>query len=136
MTQETKDELINEVSDYQYKQSGQVSTLCRYVIYGIVGTVWVLSYVNGNLEKPNILLLLSIIFSFIYLLLDVIHYYMDTFFYYRESHKLMNDCITEENHAKCMVETSKRSFVLLTHKFILTIIISLLFVGGMILKFI
>lgn len=122
---------LEECQNYHYSQSSQVSALSRNIVYGVIGTSWVLIYANGVYHKPCVLLIITLALSFIYLLLDLAHYFSDSCSYRNQFFRLDADKHTDGilfRHEEYMDQVSKRSFHLLTAKFISILIVSITFI--------
>ena len=124
-----KKKLLEECQNYHYSQSSKASSLSRTIIYGIIGTCWILIYADNEFHEPCILLEIALASSFIYLLLDLIHYFTDSCSYRKEYFRL-NDDLTADRHEKYMDKVSKRSFYILIMKFGLAIVIAVIFIIG------
>ena len=127
------EEKLKECQGYHYSQSSKVSSLSRNIVYGIIGTSWVLIYANGSYHQPCTWLIIALGLSFVYLLLDLTHYLSDSCSYRREYFRLDRDKKTEGilyRHEEYMDGVSKRSFHLLIAKFICVLVIAVIFVIG------
>lgn len=132
-----KQELQDETQSFMYAQSSKFSSVSRNLILGIIGTIWVLTYVNGNLKIYNYWLLGSLIVALLFLLVDVIHYYWDSLSYHNEQYKLDTySCQKElENEHKPKMDTiNKRSHNFIVIKFWILMLVSFLFAIGLIRK--
>lgn len=101
---------------------------------GIIAIIWVVSYKNGAFELPNTLLVVSLFISFGYLIIDILHYFLDSRFYYNKLISLENnygqkDYLKVYNQA--LIDHSKVSYYWIWVKVIVFAIIALLFVIGM-----
>ena len=124
---------LDECQGYHYSQSSKVSSLSRNIVYGIIGTCWVLIYANGSFHQPCIWLIIALGLSFVYLLLDLTHYFSDSCSYRREYFRLDRNKMTQGilyRHEKYMDGVSKRSFRLLKAKFYSVLVIAVIFVIG------
>lgn len=124
---------LEECQGYHYSQSSKVSSLSRNIVYGIIGTCWVLIYANNHYNKPCTWLIIALGLSFVYLLLDLAHYFSDSCSYRKEYFRLDRDKKTEGilyRHEEYMDGVSKRSFHLLIAKFICVLVIAVIFVIG------
>jgi len=134
---ERKQNLLDETQKYMYQQSSKFSSVSRSLIFGIIGTIWVLTYAEGKIHVPNYWLLFSLISGLLFLLTDVIHYFWDSMSYQRELYRLDKyECQEELDkiHEKIMDKINKRSNGFLVVKFIILIISSVLFTCGLYLK--
>lgn len=126
---------LSECQDYHYAQSSKVSTISRTLIFGIIGTTWVIIYSNNTFTRPVNLLIITLCLSFGYLVLDLIHYFWDACNYRSQSFRLDKERQTDgilHKHEEYMDLVSIRSFRMIVFKFILILIISILFVIGVI----
>ena len=73
--------LLDECQNFHYAQSSKFSTLARTLVFGIIGTIWILSYSTNGFNPSNNCLLWSLIVSFLYLAVDECHYFWDSCFY-------------------------------------------------------
>lgn len=134
---ENKEKLQTETQKYMYDQSSKFSSVSRSLIFGIIGTIWVITYSEGILNIPNYSLLISLIFGLLYMLTDVFHYFLDSVSYHNEIYDL-DDYKKQEDldkiHEPRMDKISKRSFLFLIIKFVILIITAVLFTAGLIAK--
>lgn len=122
----------------QNVQSGKVSSISRMTIYAIIGTIWLLlsQEKEALLFVDNKLLKCAIIACFIYLLVDIAHYFIDACRYRYRSFKLDDKDLCDE----CKLKQCKKaldniaiwSFTAVVIKFILVIVTSLVFLFGMV----
>lgn len=133
MANDKKIQLLSECQDYHYKQSSNVSSLARYIIYAIIATIWLTINAESFL-CINWWLRIALFAAFLYLLADIVHYFWDSVSYRREYFKFEKETSVDDNfpeHEKRMNKFSKRSFVWLCVKFSFLIVISVLFLLGM-----
>lgn len=103
---------LEECQGYHYSQSSKVSSLSRNIVYGIIGTGWVLIYADNQYHEPCTWLIIALGLSFVYLLLDLAHYFSDSCSYRREYFRLNQDKKAEgilHRHEEYMDGVSKRS---------------------------
>lgn len=137
-----------ELEDYQASceesqsnQTGKVSSISRGIVYGIIATIWVLITAGDkfSLNNINLLLQISLILSFIYLVLDLTHYFVDALRYRFESFRLDKKDISDEfklNSCKSTLDNiSIWSFIAVAFKYIITLAIVVVFVFGLLLYF-
>lgn len=129
-------EAIKDCSEYKYSQSSKVSSLGRTIIYAIIGLVWAISYTpNEGFYLQNNLLAIAFYCALFYLILDLAHYFIDTIAYHSIAHRLergvgsKNSLVKESNKRMRRIEIS--SFCFLVCKFFLILVISSLFLLGM-----
>lgn len=131
MTQEEKDKQILESQEFHRSQASKTSSLSRSIVFSIIATIWVVSFKKGTLVCPNWALIVTLSFSFFYLLVEIIHYFSDACVYYNESHNLFNDEVAEKKHDRIMLNASRRSFYFFVLNFILFVIICIFFIVGL-----
>lgn len=134
---ENKEKLQTETQHYMYDQSSKFSSVSRTLIFGIIGTIWVITYSEGMLHIPNYGLLISLIFGLLYMLTDVFHYFLDSVSYHKEIYDLDNYERQEDLdkiHEPKMDKINKRSYLFLIIKFVILIIAAVLFTAGLIAK--
>ena len=120
-----------------YQQSSKFSSVSRSLVLGIIGTIWVLTYVDGNLLIPNGWMLSSLVAGLIFLLTDVIHYFWDSMSYHCEAYKLdtyNNQQDLDKKHEPRMDRINKRSHWFIVAKFCILMVASILFAIGLSLK--
>lgn len=126
---------IGTYSKYYAEQSKSVSENSRRIVWVIIGTVWVLCFKQDTFVFPNVLIILSAVFSFVFLAIDLIHYFFDSCFYYRRA-KSLRDHDIEEEYLQRQIGISEyheeTSFIFLVLKFVFVIITTILFVIGLI----
>lgn len=57
-----------ETQEYMYSQSSRFSSVSRSLIFGIIGTIWVITYSDGHMRIPNWALLFSLLADFFFYL--------------------------------------------------------------------
>lgn len=121
-------------------QSSKFSNISRSMIYAIIATNWVLLYVGENpkIENLNNWLFSSVILSFIYIFIDVIHYFVDTCRYVVLSRRLYDSNMEISERVsigrKGMKSISRYSFYAILGKSAITFITSIVFLIGLICK--
>ena len=128
------EKLQDETQGYIYSQSSKFSSIARNLTFGILGTIWVLTYSEGKCTIPNNWLLGALILSLVYLVADVCHYFSDTISYHNElnamdNYRTMLDI--NEKHEPFMDKISQRSYQFLWAKFIILAFACVLFLIGM-----
>lgn len=137
MDQETKknfEDSIEEGQGFYNAQSSKVSQNIRTLVMGVIAIVWLVSYKNGVFELPHWLLVTALFLSFIYLVIDILHYFRDSCFYYNKLISLEQNYgqktyLKEYNHA--LIKHSKVSYRWIWAKVIVFAIIAILFLVGM-----
>lgn len=121
-------------------QSTTFSTISRSLIYAIIATDWVLLYVGEKTQIDNLnkCLIWSAILSFVYVILDVIHYFVDTCRYFCLSKKLYDTSLDMKSRVKTgdskMKNISSCSFYAIIGKLIISTTTSIVFLIGLISK--
>ena len=132
-----KQELMDETQEYMYQQSSKFSSVSRYLIAGIIGTIWILTYTEGKLFIPNSFLLASLICSLLFLFVDVIHYFTDSKSYQKELYRF-DDYKSQDDlqmiHEPRMDSINKRSHGYIILKFCVLMCAAILFIIGLSLK--
>lgn len=123
--------LLNECQSFHYTQSSSFSKLARTIILGVIGTIWIVSYSIDGFAIANLWLLWSLIVGFIYLILDVCHYFFDSCFYRKEYFKFEEEKSVFK-HDKRMSDRSLLSYYAIWAKFIVLIATCFLFIMGFI----
>lgn len=128
------EESIEEGNRFYGVQSAKVSQNIRNLVSGIIAIIWVVSYDNGVFELPNMLLIISLFLSFAYLAIDILHYFIDTCFYYNKLISLEKNYGKEKyltTYNQALIKYSKVSYGWIWVKVIVFAIIATLFVVGM-----
>ena len=135
MSEEKKQKLQDETQNYMYQQSSKFSSVSRNLVLGIIGTNWFLTYVDGKLRIPNRYLFASLLLGLMFLLVDVIHYFVDSVSYQNELcslDKYETEQELESKHEPKMDKINKRSHRFIIAKFVLLVFASVLFFIGLI----
>lgn len=133
-TKENYEASIEEGQGFYNAQSSKVSQNIRTLVMGIIAIIWVVSYKDGAFELPNTLLVVSLFISFGYLIIDILHYFLDSRFYYNklislEKHYGQKTYLKVYNQA--LIDHSKVSYYWIWAKVIVFAIIAILFIIGM-----
>lgn len=134
--EEEKEELENMVQSFMGEQSGLFSSVSRTLIFGIIGTIWVISYSEKGVTIPNKYLLYSLAMSLFYLFADVCHYFWDAMSYQDESKKIWGYKTSEELDTelrKGLTKINKRSVNFIKVKWLGLILTAILFTIGFII---
>lgn len=133
------DEAIAEGQTFYSAQSGKVANNTRNLVLGIIGTIWIVSYDNGRFVLPNSWLITAMCGCFVYLLFDLLHYFLDANFYYKKTISLEKNFgdwkYLKETYNNALVQHSKKSFHWMWAKVILFVLIAFVFIIGMIALF-
>lgn len=132
------DKEIAKCEEFHFAQSSKVSSISRNIIFGIIGTLWILLYSqNGEHKKLYHILIIALCGCFVYLIVDLVHYFWDACSYRSQSFRI--DYNRSEKgilykHNEYLDIVSKRSFACFVLKFIMVIIVSTLFIIGMVIQ--
>ncbi len=135
--QENRKKLQDETQSYKYSQSSKFSSVSRSLVFGILGTIWVVIYSDDSIVIPNDWLLYSLFSCLAFLFADVFHYFLDSISYQNELSKLDKYTTQEEldtKHEKKMDSISKRSHLFIKIKFVILFVACLFFVVGILSK--
>lgn len=130
--------LIDNAQECHQSQSKSFSDLGRKMIWAMLGTIWIIVFSNNKIFFPNDFLKLSVIFGFIYMAIDVIHYSTDTCFYFYISKKIPRVNFTErdvDKYVNKLENYSNISFSFCILKMIILIPMSLIFICGLMFLF-
>lgn len=132
--EENREKLQKETQKYKYDQSSKFSSVSRSLIFGIIGTIWVITYSDGNMHIPNWALLFSLLAGLLYLFSDVVHYYSDSISYEKEQNQLDYYKKQEELdniHEPIMDRINRRSNFFIHFKFAILIVCAIFFIVGL-----
>ncbi len=138
---DNKKGLQEQTQKYMYEQSSKFSSVARTLIFGIIGTIWVISYTkNGELIISSLFLFSSLLAGLHYLLTDAIHYYIDSRSYEIELYDLDNYKTQEDldqKHEPVMDSINKVSHFFINFKLVILLVCAVYFIIGIIsiLKF-
>ncbi len=135
--EEEQEKYEDQVQGFMGDQSGLFSSVGRSLIFGIIGTIWVITYVDGKLNIPNKWLLYSLIISLFYLLADVCHYFSDTISYQKESKKILTYNTIPELKIKLregLTKVNRRSVTFVIIKFVILFVTAIVFGVGLFFK--
>lgn len=130
---------IGEAQEYYGNQSGKVATISRTLVYGMITTVWVVSYSDGAIQIPHPILLVALFCCFIYLLFDLSLYFANACRYHKqqillEEHKGKNDAAyiaQNGEYNKTMISIHNKAFIWICIKFGLFIVTAISFLIGL-----
>ena len=132
------DKLLDECQGYKYAQSSNFIKLSRTVIFGIIGTIWILSYSNGEFIIHNTYLITSLLFAFLHILIDLLHYLVDMIFYKKEYVRFSEDkgdANAIEKHDKRMDKHATVSFRFVCVNTIALLLSVISFIIGFVFQF-
>lgn len=130
--------LYNGIQSDFVAQTKSVSDNARKIIWAILASVWVVCYKEGYFEIPNTLLVIASLGGFVYLAVDLVHYFCDSCFLFRKNNELYRDEITNEyliGQNAVVHENTISSFVFLCIKFGFVFLIAVLFIIGLFILF-
>jgi hypothetical protein len=133
--EEKREKLQEELQGYYYSQSSKFSSVSRSLIFGILATIWVFIYTDGNLSITNRVLLYALIVGILYLAIDILHYFLDSISYHKEQYRLDEYKTTEDldnRHEPFMDGVNKRSYAFFITKFIVLFLTAFLFITNII----
>lgn len=134
VSQSDVQKLLDECQEFLYAQSSSFSKLSRTLVFGVIGTIWVLSYSPEGFSLSNDCLLWALIVAFLYIVVDVCHYFSDSCFYRDEYFQFEKEKDISE-HDKRMSKRAHLSFKAIRVKFIILCIVCLLFIIGFIKQY-
>ncbi len=123
----------------QSEQSGKVSSISRTMVYGIIGAIWAMMCSQDfEMSQFNDCLKTSVIMGFIYLLLDITHYFVDACRYRLESFRLDKkvDAFYLFNSSRVKMDNIVVcSFIAVVFKYFISLATSVVFLVGLLQKF-
>ena len=128
-----KETLQNELQGFMYSQSSKLSSVSRNLVFGILGTIWIMTYAEGKLTIPTPQLFYALLFSLLFMAVDVLHYFLDSISYHRQQYNLDTYKTFEELsyvYDRDMDGINKRSHKFILWKTLVLMIASILFVWG------
>ena len=128
-----KKQLQDELQGYMYSQSSKLSSVSRNLIFGILGTIWVMTFSEGKMTIPNPYLFYALLASLLFMVVDVFHYFWDSISYHRQQYKLdsyMNHEEIENIYEKRMDKINNRSHYFLIGKTSVLLLAALFFIVG------
>lgn len=126
--------LLDECQSYHYAQSSKFSTLARTLVFSVLGTIWVVSYSDQGFIPSNNFLIWALIVGFAYLVVDVCHYFFDSRFYKKEYFKFEKEKNISQHDSR-MSKRSQLSYRAIWGKFIILIVICVLFIIGFVKQY-
>lgn len=126
-----KEQLQEELQGYYYSQSSKCSSVSRKLIMGMLAIIWLFIYTDGNIAISNNLLLYTIFLCILYLIIDVLQYFLDSISYHKAQYQLdkyMTIKDINDSHEPFMNHVNKRSYSIFIMKFIVLCLSSLLFI--------
>lgn len=133
---ELKADLYNESQNEMSDLTSNFSTVARTLMFGIIGTIWIITYTEEGLNFSNPWLFAALSLCLFYFLVDVIHYFCCSMICQSISAKA-KDSNTYDEYLKQKRRTeknSRRSVVFIVIKFIVLIIAATSFCIGLYTK--
>ena len=133
---ELKADLYNESQNEMSDLTSNFSTVARTLMFGIIGTIWIITYTEEGLNFSNPWLFAALSLCLFYFLVDVIHYFCCSMICQSISAKA-KECNTHDEYLKQKRRTEKnnrRSVVFIVIKFIVLIIAATAFCIGLYTK--
>ena len=133
---EFKADLYNESQNEMSDLTSNFSTVARTLMFGIIGTIWIITYTEEGLNFSNPWLFAALSLCLFYFLVDVIHYFCCSMICQSISAKA-KDSNTYDEYLKQKRRTEKnnrRSVVFIVIKFIVLIIAATAFCIGLYTK--
>ena len=131
---ESVQKLLEECQGFQYAQSSNFSQLSRTLVFSVLGTIWVVSYSDQGFIPSNNFLIWALIVGFAYLVVDVCHYFFDSRFYKKEYFKFEKEKNISQHDSR-MSKRSQLSYRAIWGKFIILIVICVLFIIGFVKQY-
>lgn len=128
-----KANLFNKAQKEMSDLTGIFSNVARTLLFGIIGTIWVITYSEKGLDFSNCWLLTTLSLCLFYFLVDVIHYFFSAMIYQNISKKA-KECEDFGQYLKQKERTykiNKRTVIIIYIKFIVLIIAALAFCKGL-----
>jgi len=121
-----KKEILDQLNAVMTDQSKKCNNTSRYIVYAIFASSWgglfkADEYIKGQADNKS-LIIITLVLSIIYLTLEVVHYYLGTTVANRLFDKLYADKIDGNIAIKRMNKTSSLTYVLMTIKLSLILI--------------
>lgn len=131
------DQSIGEAQDYYFGQSEKVTTISRTLVFGMIATIWVVWYRDGDMNDLHWVLVSALCMCFVYLLLELILYFANACFYHKQLDNLdkhfgKKDYLDKEYNDNLQA-FSKRAYVWLIVKFSFFLLSAVCFLLGMFL---
>lgn len=133
--EDKREKLQEELQGYYYSQSSKFSSVSRSLVFGILATIWVFIYTDGEISITNQVLLYALIAGVLYLTIDILHYFIDSISYHKEQYRLDEYKTMEDlnyRHEPFMDGVNKRSYTFFITKFIVLSLTAFLFIANII----
>jgi len=132
---EKYDQAIEEAQSFYADQSGKVATISRSIVFGMIGTIWVVWYSDGEIKDIHFVTLLSMFFCFVYLMYDVFLYFQNALFYHDKLVQLEDNFkksnYLDKSYSDELLNYSKKACANMKRKYWIFIFVSVSFVVGM-----
>lgn len=133
--EDKREKLQEELQGYYYSQSSKFSSVSRSLVFGILATIWVFIYTDGELSITNQVLLYALIAGVLYLTIDILHYFLDSISYHKEQYRLDEYRTIEDlndRHEPFMDVVNKRSYAFFITKFVILCLTAIFFITNVI----
>lgn len=128
------DDSIGEGQQYYNGQSKNVSDSSRAIVFSMIATIWLVSYEDGAINRPHLILCISLLLCFIYLFLDITLYFINARFYHNQTISLEkhfgNEYYLKKTYNKQMITYSKKAYRWMCVKYSLFVVTALFFLAG------
>lgn len=127
-----KELLLESIQNDFIAQSRSLSKVTRLLAGVVIGTIWAICYREKEVDFPNNWLLTSIIFSILFFIIELYHYWDDSRFYHKKSDQIVksNGDFSLRKIKSEVQYHSKKSYCYLNFKFFVALIFSLTFIVG------
>ena len=125
--------LLHESIQNDYiAQSSSLSKITRLLAGVVIGTIWAICYKEKEVVIPNNWLLISIVSSILFFIIELTHYWTDSIFYHNRSDQIVESGgdFDFEKMMKEVQNNSKKSYRFLNFKAFMALIFSLTFIVG------
>ncbi len=130
-----KEQLQNELQGYMYSQSSKLSSVSRNLTFGILGTIWVMTFSEGKMTIPNPYLFYALLTSLLFMVVDVVHYFWDSISYHQQQYELdkyTTDKEIDKIHEGKMDKINKRSYRFVIGKTTVLFLAAFFFIMGIV----
>lgn len=131
-----KAELFNEAQNEMSDLTSIFSNVARTLMFGIIGTIWIITYSEAGLDFPNGWLFAALSLCLFYFLVDVIHYFCSAMIYQDISKKAKDSKSFREYlvQKKRTYKNNRRTVICVIIKFAVLIIAAVAFCIGLYAK--
>lgn len=133
------DQSIEEAQGYYFGQSDKVSTISRTIVFGMIATIWVVWYRDGEINNLHWVMVLALLLCFVYLLFELICYFANACFYHKQLDNLDKyfgkKNYLDKKYNDDLQAFSKKAYIWLIVKFSFFLLCAVCFLSGMIFHF-